>query len=113
MIELRMLARSITWSRKVLPGFGRYPVTTADAARLLARHHVSTSLQDLPGKYAAVLLPPAFGGRRKLLLATHVPRYGRHLVLLHEAGHLYQGTADPGITYDADDWRRPTELSAD
>lgn len=113
MIDLRMVARSIAWSRKVLPMFGRYPVTTADCGRLLDRQRVHTELADLPQKFAAVMLPPMFGGHRKLLLAAHVPRVSRHLVLLHEAGHLYQCTADPGITYDSDDWRRPAELAAD
>ncbi len=80
---------------------------------MLRHHNVTVFLEDLPAKYAAMLSPLAFRDQRALLLARHVSHTGRRLVLLHENGHLFQGTAQLGVTYDHDDWLGPAEQGAD
>lgn len=104
---------SLHSAREVLPHYGQHVTTTGDAVRLLERWNVETRLEELPDKYAAALSPLLFGRFRFLSLARHVPSAARRLVQLHEAGHLYQHTAELGITYDNDDWRSPAEQGAD
>lgn len=103
---------SINTARETFAPFGRQAVPTADVSRLLSQRRVRVVLEDLPEQLAAVLTPVVFG-RRQLLLAKHVPSASRRLVLLHEAGHLCQGTASLGVTYDAEDWTTPAEQMAD
>jgi hypothetical protein len=103
---------SINTARETFAPFGRQYVPTGDVSRLLQRWNVNVVLEDLPESLAAVLTPLAFG-RRELLLSRSVPVESRHVVLLHEAGHLCQGTASLGVTYDNADWTTPTEQMAD
>lgn len=112
-LQLSLLRKSVASARRQLLGFGLRPVTTADTTRLLDHHHVRVLLSDLPQQKGAALSPPLFGRHRVLCLATHVPRLSRQLVLLHEAGHLCQGTAADGITYDSSDWTSSVEQAAD
>jgi len=80
---------------------------------MLRYHNVAVYLEDLPEKYAAMLSPLTFRDQWALLLGRHVSHVGRRLVLLHENGHLFQGTAELGVTYDHDDWTAPAEQGAD
>jgi hypothetical protein len=104
---------SIHSAREVLPTFGRKFVTTEEAAQLLARWDVESVITDLPRKYAAHLSPLLLGRVRQLSLADHVPVEARKLVRLHEAGHLYQGTASQGIAYNTREWHTQAEQAAD
>lgn len=112
-LDIRMVRQSVQRAQADHEWFGRHSISTSETVRMLERHDVRTYLEELPPKYAALLSPVAVAGRRSLILGRHVPRLARQLVLLHEAGHLYQRTAELGIAYDSDDWRTPAELAAD
>lgn len=112
-LDLRAMRRAVLAAREVVPWFGVHPVSTLETSLLLARHSVQVFLEDLPQKYAAMLSPVAFRGLRSLSLARHVPVLRRRIVLLHENGHLYMGTAELGITYDNDNWMSRSEQGAD
>jgi hypothetical protein len=112
-LDLKAMSRAIGGARDVVRSFGIQPLTTAETSYLLQRHHVEVFLEDLPEKHPAMLSPIAFRGTRALSLGAHVPLLQRRLVMLHESGHLYTGTAELGVTYDSDDWRSPHEQLAD
>jgi hypothetical protein len=112
-LDMTAISRAIDGAREVVRSFGNQPLTTAETSYLLQRHHVQVFLEDLPEKHPAMLSPIAFRGTRALSLGAHVPLLQRRLVMLHESGHLYTGTAEFGVTYDNDDWRSPHEQLAD
>lgn len=112
-LNLGLVRSSIHGAREVFRWFGRVPVNSDIVPRFLERWNVETVLCDLPRKHAATLSPLLLGRVRVLTVATHVPLLARKLVLLHEAGHLYQATASEGITYDFEDYRSHDEQAAD
>jgi hypothetical protein len=112
-LNLRAMRRAIDGAREVAGWFGEHPVSTAENSWLLKKHRVVVHLEELPEKYAAMLSPLALRGMRSLSLGRHVPILSRRLVLLHEAGHLYPGTAELGITYDNAEWQSSAEQLAD
>lgn len=111
-LSWRAIRSSIHGAQETFPHFGRHYVPTGDVSRMLKRWDVRVVLEDLPDTLAAVLTPVVFG-RRHLLLSRSIPHESRLVVLLHEAGHLFQGTASLGVTYDNEDWMSPAEQMAD